>query len=71
MSGKSGATVSGERLSLGHVSQSYRYPSKPGDFHSPAGVLNIISLNVVLWIISTLHTAGKAPPGPNKDHSLF
>lgn len=71
MSGKSGATVSGMCLSVGCVSQSYLYPGKPGEFHSPAGVLNIISLNMVLWLISTLHAAGKGPPGSNKDHSLF
>lgn len=70
MSGKSGATVSGVCQSVGHVSWSYLFPSKPGDFHSPA-VLNIVCLNVVLWLIGTLHAAGKDPPEPYKDHSLF
>lgn len=50
---------------------SYLCPSKPGDFHCPAGILNIISLNMVLWLISTLHAGGKGPPGPHKDDSLF
>lgn len=71
MSGEFGVTVSGMCLPHGQASQSYLYPSKPGDFHSPAGVLNIISLSVVLWLISALHAAGKGPPGPYKDHSLF
>lgn len=71
MSGEPGATAWGVGLSIGSVSLSYFCPSKPGDFHSPAGILNIISLNMVLWLISTLHAGGKGPPGPNKDHSLF
>lgn len=66
ISGEPGAT--GWAVGLCH---SYLCPSKPGDFHCPAGILNIISLNMVLWLISTLHAGGKGPPGPHKDDSLF
>lgn len=66
MSGEPGATAWGVGLSIGSVSQSYFCPSKPSDFHSPAEILNIISLNMVLWLISTLHAGVRAPQGLTK-----